>query len=127
MSTNNENKTNAFDRYQEAAGRTANNDIDAVLERLKNNPQLVALLNDALGLAGEAGEFADHIKKVVFHGHALDQDYSTKELGDQLWYIADAAKALGVKLSAVAGGNVKKLQARYPEGFDEDKSINREG
>lgn len=127
MSTNNESKTNAFDRYQEAAGRTANNDIDAVLERLKNNPQLVTLLNDALGLAGEAGEFADHIKKVVFHGHALDQDYSVKELGDQLWYIADAAKALGVKLSAVAGGNVKKLQARYPEGFDKDRSINREG
>jgi NTP pyrophosphatase (non-canonical NTP hydrolase) len=120
-----ENKLNDLDRYQQAAGRTANMDIERVLERLNNNPQLVALLNDALGLAGEAGEFADHIKKVVYHGHELDEEYLAKELGDKLWYIADAARNLLLALSTVAGMNVNKLKERYPDGFDEQKSINR--
>lgn len=122
MSTN---QGNALDRYQEAASRTANMDHERIIKRLQDNPQLIPLLNDALGLAGEAGEFADHIKKVVYHGHELDEDYLVKELGDKLWYIADAARNLLYALSTVAGKNINKLKDRYPEGFDEQKSINR--
>jgi len=85
------------------------------------------LLNAALGLAGEAGEFADHIKKNRFQGHDLDPDHLVKELGDILWYIAQAATALDVPIDEVMARNIKKLEARYPEGhFDADRSRNRE-
>jgi NTP pyrophosphatase (non-canonical NTP hydrolase) len=80
------------------------------------------LTNAALGLTGEAGEVADHIKKVVFHAHELDRDAIIKELGDVLWYVAAAATALDVDLGVVAARNVAKLRARYPDGFDAARS-----
>lgn len=81
-----------------------------------------------LGLTGEAGEVADHIKKVLFHGHPLDDVAKAKlveELGDVLWYIARGALALGVTMDEIASGNVDKLAARYPEGFSPERSMNR--
>jgi NTP pyrophosphatase (non-canonical NTP hydrolase) len=123
MSTN---QANAFDRYQEAAARTANMDNEKIIKRLQDNPVLLGLLNGALGAAGEAGEIADHIKKVVFHGHDLDVEYLVKECGDDIWYLADILRRLQIKLSHAAGVNIKKLKDRYPDGFDEQKSINRE-
>lgn len=123
MSTN--KQSNAFDRYQEAAARTANMDNAKIIERLQQKPELVGLINDALGVAGEAGEIADHIKKVVYHGHELDIEHLLKECGDEFWYLADIARRLNAKLSRVAGMNIEKLQKRYPDGFDEQKSINR--
>jgi NTP pyrophosphatase (non-canonical NTP hydrolase) len=126
MSTNQANKTNAFDRYQEAAGRTFPANRLEVLERIATEPELLPLINAALGLAGEAGEIADHVKKVVFHGHKLDVEYLLKECGDEFWYLAYAAHALKVKLSKIPGMNIEKLKKRYPEGFDENRSINRE-
>lgn len=124
------NQTNAMDRYQEATGRTVNNDYPAIIKRLQDNPVLIELNNYALGAVGEAGEIADLIKKVIFHGHPLDQDTIDKiikECGDELWYISRATAALKVKLSKCASINLDKLKTRYPDGFDEQKSINREG
>ena len=83
------------------------------------------LLNAALGLTGEAGEFADLIKKINFHGHAQDNDHLIKELGDALWYIALAAQILDVDLETIMEKNIDKLLARYPNGFDEERSIHR--
>jgi NTP pyrophosphatase (non-canonical NTP hydrolase) len=84
------------------------------------------LLNATLGLAGEAGEFADSVKKLRFHGHALDHDGLVKELGDLLWYVALAANALDIALDEVAERNIAKLKRRYPEGFSEQASRERE-
>lgn len=84
------------------------------------------LTNAALGLAGESGEFVDHIKKYLFHGHKLDEDYIAKELGDIMWYIALAASTLDLSLESIMEGNIEKLKKRYPgEGFDPERSINR--
>ena len=121
-----QNKGNALDRYQEAAGRTSNIDNDKIIKRLQEKPELVGLINDALGVAGEAGEIADHIKKVVYHGHDLEIEHLLKEVGDEFWYLADMATRLNAKLSKVAAMNINKLKARYPDGFDENRSINRE-
>lgn len=71
----------------------------------------------ALGLAGEAGEVVDLLKKHWHHGKALDRDALCKELGDVLWYVSDLASAFGLRLSDVAAANVRKLEARYPNGF----------
>jgi NTP pyrophosphatase (non-canonical NTP hydrolase) len=79
----------------------------------------------ALGLVGESGEYADAIKKILGHGHQLDKDKLLKELGDVLYYVARCAKILDSSLEEVAELNIRKLQARYPNGFSTEKSINR--
>ena len=87
--------------------------------------QCLNIFNAALGLTGEAGEFADLIKKINFHGHAQDNDHLIKELGDVLWYVALAAQILGVDLETIMKKNIDKLLARYPDGFSEERSIHR--
>lgn len=84
-----------------------------------------ALVNAAMGLCGESGEFIDHVKKVRFHGHPLDREYLCKELGDVAWYLAEAAWALGLSMEEVFAGNLGKLQKRYPDGFSAERSVNR--
>ena len=85
------------------------------------------LLNGVMGLNGEAGECIDVVKKHLFQGHELDTVKLLDELGDTLWYIAQTAAGLGVDMEEVAQHNVAKLRARYPKGFDSERSINREG
>ncbi len=79
-----------------------------------------------LGLAGECGECADILKKHVFHGHDLDIDHLRRELGDVLWYVTDAAHALGCSLYDIMAINSKKINSRYPNGFDPERSIHRD-
>lgn len=79
----------------------------------------------ALGLAGESGECADHVKKHLFHGHPLDKEKLKKEIGDVMWYIAILSKEIGFPLSAVVEANVAKLRARYPDGFSTVDSLAR--
>ena len=84
------------------------------------------ILMSTLGLAGEAGEVVDKIKKFYYHGHSWDIDELELELGDVLWYVSELAKHLGLSLSSVARSNIKKLERRYPKGyFESEKSINR--
>jgi NTP pyrophosphatase (non-canonical NTP hydrolase) len=104
-----------MNQYQVLAARTSGAGKEG------ERRQIVA----ALGLAGEAGEFANKIKKMVAHGHAITPDELAEELGDVLWYLAEAATACGLTLNDIAQMNVDKLTARYPEGFSEERSINR--
>jgi NTP pyrophosphatase (non-canonical NTP hydrolase) len=99
--------------YQELALRTA-------AQRGEN-----ALVVAGLGLCGEAGEFAEIVKKNVFHGHTLDTEKALKELGDVAWYLALAADSIGYSLNAVFERNITKLKERYPDGFTTERSINR--
>ena len=81
------------------------------------------LLTAALGLTGEAGEFADHVKKIFFHGKAYDDDRREAmilELGDIMWYVMQACEALEVSLEEVVYDNVDKLSERHPDGFKKD-------
>lgn len=83
------------------------------------------LIVSALGLAGEAGEFANMVKKMTAHGHPFDPDALKDELGDVLWYLAEAATSAGLELNEIGWQNVEKLIERYPEGFSEEDSLNR--
>jgi NTP pyrophosphatase (non-canonical NTP hydrolase) len=83
------------------------------------------LANAALGLAGEAGEVAETIKKHLFHARPLDRDEVVKELGDCLWYVAAMATAIGASLDEVAATNIDKLRRRYPDGFSPEASARR--
>ena len=84
------------------------------------------LANAALGLTGEAGEVADIIKKHLYQGHDLYPSEVIEELGDVLRYIALMADYFNVTLGFVMQQNITKLKARYPEGFDPVRSVNRE-
>jgi NTP pyrophosphatase (non-canonical NTP hydrolase) len=105
-----------FASYQQLAART--------LGRDRTHEQQLA--NAALGLTGEAGETAELIKKHLFHATPLDHDAVIQELGDCLWYIGAFATVLGLSLDEIAERNIEKLRRRYPEGFDPDRSRNRD-
>lgn len=104
-----------LNEYQELALRTHNEDAG----------QVQSLTNYALGLNGEAGEVADHIKKGIFHGHEMNRHELAKELGDVLWYVANLSNLIGMSLDQIATMNVTKLMKRYPNGFEKEKSVNR--
>lgn len=106
--------------YQRAAMRTAS----GMTHDGYNGRGL--LLNAVMGLNGEAGEVIDHVKKVCFQGHELDTKHLAEELGDVAWYLAVCCEAIGTTLQDVMQGNIDKLKARYPEGFDKARSINRD-
>jgi NTP pyrophosphatase (non-canonical NTP hydrolase) len=104
-----------FNDYQRMAQRTSNTSMG-----------IDKVANGALGLAGEAGECAEIVKKHMYQGHELDRKAIVEELGDVLWYVAEAATGINVSLDEIAGANLDKLWARYPHGFDADRSIHRE-
>ena len=83
------------------------------------------LINGVMGLCGESGEAIDIVKKHLAQGHELDREHLIKELGDIAWYLAEVAYILGVPLEDVLQKNIDKLRARYPEGFDTEKSKKR--
>ena len=89
------------------------------------NPELSRkdiLINSVMGLCGESGEAIDIVKKWLAQGHELDKEKLAKELGDIAWYLAEAATALDMSLGDILQGNIDKLKARYPEGFEADRS-----
>lgn len=90
------------------------------------NPNTAAMLEGCLGLSGEVGEFVDLIKKWIFHNHELDTTEIVKELGDILWYISFICNSLGTDMDKIMLENICKLQDRYPDGFDTERSINRD-
>jgi NTP pyrophosphatase (non-canonical NTP hydrolase) len=106
-----------FDQYQKLARRT--------LDSNRTSSNLPKLLMAGLGIAGEAGEVADLLKKHFFHGHQLDRQKLFEEVGDVLWYCAAVATLLEWDFSDVAMGNVAKLEERYPDGFSAEASIAR--
>ena len=84
------------------------------------------ITNGVLGLAGEAGECCDIVKKYKYQGHDLDKEKLLDELGDVLWYISETASGIGVSLEDVAIYNLNKLHKRYHgHTFNKDDSINR--
>lgn len=83
------------------------------------------LSNIGLGLNGEAGEVGDLIKKFLYHGHELDTNELILELGDVMYYVCWLCLELGIDFAEVCFSNMDKLNKRYPDGFDAQKSIHR--
>jgi NTP pyrophosphatase (non-canonical NTP hydrolase) len=83
-------------------------------------PRQAWLVYPALGLAGEAGEVAEHAKKAIRDdGGAVTQqrrEAMSKELGDVLWYVAQLATELELELEEIASANLEKLLSRQRRG-----------
>lgn len=96
-----------FNSYQGLARRTRKN-FDSVKD---------FQADVGLGLAGEAGEVADIIKKHLAGAKEVDLTHLKEELGDVLWYIAEACDCFNFTLEDVAKFNIEKLKKRHPNGF----------
>ena len=97
------NKDMSLNEYQNAAAKTA---------VYKTAHQI---LYPALGLAGEAGEVANKVKKML-RDNDFDRDAIVAEIGDVLWYISQLSSELGYELEEVANSNLQKLNSRKIRG-----------
>ena len=87
------------------------------------------LLTAALGLGSETGEFVEIVKKMFLQGKPADEDniyHMKRELGDIMWYWTTACMALKLDPYEVIKENQDKLEARYGEKFEVDRSEHRE-
>ena len=88
------------------------------------------LITAALGMGAESGEFTEVVKKIVFQGKPVNEDnifHMKRELGDIMWYVAQACMSLDTTIDEIIEMNVEKLKARYPGGsFDVHYSENRQ-
>ena len=87
------------------------------------------LMTSAIGMLAESGEFAEVMKKILFQGKEMNEEnrfHMKSELGDVLWYWIQGCIALGYTPEEVMQENIKKLEKRYPNGFEVARSENRE-
>ena len=98
---------------------------EELLERLRN-PKLIRILHAAQGLATEAGEIMDAVKKHIFYGKPLDEVNLKEEMGDVDWYQSILCDALGTTMKEIEEANIKKLATRYGDKFSEDRAILRD-
>ena len=91
---------------------------------------MATLLTSVVGMLAESGEFAEVVKKKLFQADTQftsDEVFHMKrELGDVLWYWVQGCRALGFTPDEVMDENIRKLEKRYPNGFEVVKSENRQ-
>ena len=87
------------------------------------------LLTAAVGMSAEAGEFTEVVKKIIFQGKPFTEEnmfHLKRELGDIMWYVAQACIGMNISIDEILQMNVDKLADRYPDGsFDVHYSENR--
>ena len=102
---------------------------DRIGELDREGANIERLLTAGVGINAEGGEFLEIIKKMVFQGKPWNEDnreHLIIELGDIMWYVAQATQSLGISMEEVLDTNIRKLSKRYPEGtFDSYYSENR--
>ena len=125
-----------FDRYShfvDAVTSDCSKDFVSLADRMgeldRQGACIERLTTAGVGLAAESGEFLEIVKKMVFQGKPWNDDnreHLIIELGDVMWYVAQACMALDIPFDDVILRNVEKLEKRYPGGsFDVENSENR--
>ena len=125
--------TDAYLEFVAAVTSQPSSDADAFEYRIQElrgeGFETHRLLTAAVGMSAEAGEFTEVIKKIIFQGKPVNEEnlfHLKRELGDIMWYVAQACMGLNVSLDEIIEMNVEKLKARYPGGdFDVHYSENR--
>ena len=101
--------------YQNLAARTINPGL--------TSPREVEM-HSLHGMVGEIGELHSLYQK-IYQGHDFDEEHAKKELGDLMWFIAEYCTAMNWYMDEIATMNIDKLRARFPEGFEVNKSLHR--
>ena len=125
--------TDAYLEFVNAVTSQPSKDADAFEYRIQElrgeGFETQRLLTAAVGMSAEAGEFTEVVKKIIFQGKPVNEDnlfHLKRELGDVMWYVAQACMGLNVSLDEVIEMNVDKLKSRYPrQRFDIHYSENR--
>ena len=124
---------NKYSHFVDAVTSDCSKDFVSLADRMgeldRQGANIERLTTAGVGLAAESGEFLEIVKKMVFQGKPWNNDnreHLIIELGDVMWYVAQACMALDISFDEVIEGNVKKLEKRYPGGsFDVHYSENR--
>lgn len=95
------------------------------LKKLKPTPSQCELLHAAIGIAGEAGELLDAVRKHVFDGQPLDRENVIEELGDLCFYMEAAMQVIGVTREEIEQRNMTKLSKRYEGGYSDQQAQER--
>ena len=122
-----------YEEFVDAVTSDCSKDFVSLADRLgeldREGANIERLTTAGVGLAAESGEFLEIVKKMVFQGKPWNDDnreHLIIELGDVMWYVANACIALDISFDEVIKRNVKKLEKRYPGGkFDISDSENR--
>ena len=115
-----------YEKFVDAVTSDSSKDFVYLADRLveldQKGANIERLTTAGVGLAAESGEFLEIVKKMVFQGKPWDEHnrkHLIIELGDVMWYVAQACMALDISFDEVIEGNIKKLEKRYPGGkFD---------
>ena len=91
----------------------------------KPTPSQCELLHAAIGIAGEAGELLDAVRKHVFDGQPLDRENVIEELGDLCFYLEAACQAIKMKRADIEERNMAKLFERYKDGYSDQQAQER--
>lgn len=103
-----------FNNYQQLAARTMN----------KKLGWMETMMHSLHGLVAEVGELHGIYQK-VYQGHEATPEHVKKELGDILWFIAEFCTVNEWDMNDIAWLNIEKLKARFPDGFEEERSLHR--
>ncbi len=140
-------KINDYARFVDSCTSDASKDTTKMchrVEKLRGNHSTIdgvtvsqdldmaRLLTSVIGMMAESGEFAEVVKKKIFQSDTQftnDEIFHMKrELGDVLWYWVQGCIALGFTPDEVMDENIKKLESRYPNGFEVIRSeVRKEG
>ena len=106
------------------------NSLDQRMKEIDSSSSIESarLLTAALGLGSETGEFVEIVKKMFLQGKPASEDnifHMKRELGDIIWYWTTACMALKLDPYEVIKENQDKLEARYGEKFEVDRSEHR--
>jgi NTP pyrophosphatase (non-canonical NTP hydrolase) len=133
MKNNNVIDTNKYIDFVSQTTSAPSTNYVSLLSRMSElesqDANVPKLITAAFGLTAEAGEFAEVVKKILLQGKSYNEEnvfHMKRELGDIMWYIAQACMALDTDINEILKLNYEKLSARYPEGtFDVWRSENR--
>jgi NTP pyrophosphatase (non-canonical NTP hydrolase) len=125
--------TKKYVEFVDAVTSNESKDYESFIARLETledeDFSTERLLTASVGMCAEAGEFTEIVKKIIFQGKPVNEEnlfHLKRELGDIMWYVAQACIGLDISLDEVLEMNVEKLVARYPGGnFDVHYSENR--
>jgi NTP pyrophosphatase (non-canonical NTP hydrolase) len=112
--------------YQDLAMRTEADQVKILRRLQRMGPAAMRLLDGVVGLCNDAGEVCTQVKRHVEYGEPLDRLAVLEDCGDVLWRICQVLKGAGWTLEEAMEANLRKLRARYPDGFTDDRAANRD-
>ena len=118
-------QTFPFKEYIKNILKTENKDFEDIKNRLSFKSS-IRLLHGSVGASTEAGELLDAIKKFIFYGKPIDRVNVKEEIGDIFYYTGLIMDELGFELEDILDTNIKKLEVRYGDKFNDKSALERD-